>query len=142
MTPHANTVPMLGKTIDQLTVIRFAGKDKDWHATWICKCTCGRETQPMRGSFLRRRERERATVACDHCKPYLLKERHAIACGHLVKPRRGNHRPPCHACGDLSHRVVGVVCRSCQRIYAPEKIEHVLIAPPSNWVRAMGSPES
>lgn len=55
-------IPMIGKTFGQLTVLSFAGKDKDKALYWRCLCACGQETV-VRGSHLRYGETK--SCGCD-----------------------------------------------------------------------------
>lgn len=37
-------IDMVGQKHGRLTVVRYAGKAKDRHAKWLCRCDCGKET--------------------------------------------------------------------------------------------------
>jgi len=45
-------IDMAGQKFGKLTIIKRAGKDKDRHAKWLCKCGCGKE-KIIKGNNLR-----------------------------------------------------------------------------------------
>lgn len=55
-------IDMIGKRFGRLVVISEAGK-KDGQFAWLCRCDCGKITEPIRGTCLR----SGVTVSCG-CK--------------------------------------------------------------------------
>lgn len=68
----AKKTPMVGKRFGRLTVMSYGGKSKNRQATWVCKCDCGKVTEPICGYYLRSGE----TQSCGCLKKDLLAKRH------------------------------------------------------------------
>lgn len=47
-------VPMVGKRFGKLVVLEMAPGYKNGQCSWICQCDCGRITEPIAGSNLRK----------------------------------------------------------------------------------------
>ena len=56
-------IDLTGQRFGRLVVIREAGRAKDGHVLWLCRCDCGRE-KVIRGSSLTRRKKPTVSCGC------------------------------------------------------------------------------